>query len=191
MKDIIENLLLVTFGGIIGSYITARFEKIKAWRSYMIVRAEADRNLRLLEIFQKKITPHYSSKNDQQEQIDQLMDSYPDSIPVRILLLLREKMPIWSYSAWESRLPLLAQILSESQTRKYFAMQVDLERLSSIHACLTGLYVANQETMKDRAIELFDEWESIATKRQNDGNPFLKFTWRTRIASFFGFHWIS
>jgi hypothetical protein len=100
-------------------------------------------------------------------------------------------MPIWSYSAWESRLPLLAQILSESQTRKYFAMQVDLERLSSIHACLTGLYVANQETMKDRAIELFDEWESIATKRQNDGNPFLKFTWRTRIASFFGFHWIS
>jgi hypothetical protein len=188
----LEKLLLVIFGGIVGSYITSRLEILKAWKSYMIVRAEIDRNLSLLENIQRGATPEYSSaSNDQQKQIDQMIDSCNDKLPVRVSLLLKENMPIWSYRSWDSQLHLLAQIISESQVRGLFDMQVDLEQLSSIHARLSMLVSTHGDTARNQAVELFKEWEFIATRRQQNGNPFFDVPVFTKFNSVLGLHRIG
>lgn len=187
MENIIDKLFLVIFGGIIGSYITSRFELLKAWKSYTIVRAEIDRNLSLLGSIRFSTTPIYSPAGDnQQEQIDQMLNSYEDKIPVNILLLLKVNMPSWSYRAWESQLHFLAQILTESQVKGVFDVQVDLERLSTIHARLVGLVATQGDSANSRAVELFKEWETLIDKRLQYGNPLLPATVCTKIASVIG-----
>jgi hypothetical protein len=86
MESILEKLILVTLGGIIGSYITSRLDILKAWRAYVVIRAEVDRNLKLLKNAQESLAIDYSSSdNDQQEQIDEMIDSFEDRIPSIII----------------------------------------------------------------------------------------------------------
>ena len=120
MKSMLEKLILVTLGGIIGSYITSRLDILKAWRAYVVIRAEADRNLKLLKNAQESLVIDYSSSdNDQQKQIDEMINSFEDRIPVQVSLLAEINPPVWSFRAWESQLPLLAHILSETQIKHF------------------------------------------------------------------------
>ncbi len=84
----IDNIIVAVVGGIFGSIFTSRSEILKAWRSYIIVQAEIDRNLALLENFIALTTPKYDTLNDnQQKQIDQMTNSFEDKLPVKVLLL--------------------------------------------------------------------------------------------------------
>lgn len=188
MESILEKLILVTLGGIVGSYITSRLEILKAWRAYVVVRAEADRNLRLLKSAQKSLVIDYSSSdNDQQEQIDDMLDSCEDRIPVRVSLLAKMNQPVWSFHAWESQLPLLAHILSERQIKHFFEMQVNLEQLSSINSKLCSLINTHGDKSREISIDLFDRWNASSEYVQKVGNPFENPRWVFKFRSIIGF----
>lgn len=183
----LEKVLLVIFGGIVGSIITSRFEVWKAWHSYGIVRLEIDRNLRVLDMVKRAATPTYDSDCDnRQRQIDQMIDECETKLPVRIMLLDRENMPNWTHKAWESQLHLLAQILTDAQARGIFDIQVDLERLSSIHVRLSNLVATHRDSARNRALDLWNEWESIATRTLQKGNHLLAVRNLTKIVSILG-----
>ena len=183
----LEKALLVIFGGIVGSYLTLRIEVLKAWRSYRVVRLEIERNLRILENVQRMGTPTYSfDPNDQQRQIDQMIDSSKDCLPVRVSLLIRQRMPNWAYQAWESQLHLLAQILTEGEVRGVFEIQVNLERLLSIHDQLSTLVAKHEDTTRDRARELLAEWDSTSKTVLRGGNPLHPVATHVRVASILG-----
>lgn len=187
MESITEKLILVTLGGIIGSYITSRLDIFKAWRAYNVVRAEVDRNIKLLQNAQKSLAIDYSSSdNDQQEQIDEMIDSREDIIPVRVSLLAKLNPPVWSFRAWESQLPLLANILSERQINNFFEMQVNLEQLSSTHNKLCSLINTHGDKAREISIELFDKWNTSTDNIQNNGNPFEKPPWFFKFLSIVG-----
>lgn len=188
MESILEKLILVTLGGIIGSYITSRLEILKAWRAYIVLRAEADRNLSLLKNAQKSLVIDYSSlDNDQQEQIDDMIDSFEDRIPVRVSLLAKMNPPVWSFHAWESQLPLLVHILSERQIKHFFEMQVNFDQLSSIHSKLFSLINTHGDKARDVSIELFDKWNTSSEHIQKEGNPFEHPRWFFKFQSIVGF----
>lgn len=183
----IEKVIFAIIGGIIGSYITLRFEVLKAWQSYLIVQAEIDRNLRLLENVRNSSTPTYFSNNDnQQEQIDQMIDSSKDKLPVKALLLVKENLPNWGYQAWDSQLHLLAHILTQAQVRGVFDIQVDLERLSSIYARLSELVARYGNGARSPVLELIQEWETIVNRVLQNGNPLPTVPKYIKIASFLG-----
>jgi hypothetical protein len=187
MESILEKLILVTLGGIIGSYITSRLDILKAWRAYVVIRTEADRNLKLLKNTQESLVIDYSSSdNAQQKQIDEMINSFEDRIPVRVSLLAKMNPPAWSFRSWESQLPLLAQILSETQIKHFFEMQVNLEQLSSTHSKLCSLINTHGDKAREIAIELFDKWNTSSEHIQNEGNPFENIRWFFKFLSIVG-----
>lgn len=183
----IDKVIFAIIGGIIGSYITSRFEIFKAWKSYLIVQAEIDRNLALLENLIASTTPKYDTFNDnQQEQIDQTIDSCEDKLPVKALLLVRNNMPNWGYQAWNSQLHLLAHILTQPQIRGVLDIQVDFDKLSSLHARISEYVKKYGDSARHRVLELLNEWDSIVNKVVNNGNPLPTVPRHVKIASFLG-----
>jgi hypothetical protein len=183
----LEKLILVTLGGIIGSYITSRLDIFKAWRAYVVIRAEADRNLNLLKNTQESLVIDYSSSdNSQQEQIDEMIDSSEDRIPVRVSLLGKMNPPGWSFHAWDTQLPLLAHILTENEIKHFFEMQVNLEQLSLTHSKICSLLNTHGEKARNISIELFDKWNTSAEHIQNEGNPFANIRWFFKFLSIVG-----
>ena len=186
----LEKFLLIVVGSIIGSYLTSRIEVWKAWNSYDVVRLEIDRNLQLLESVHAVAIPTYGHADNQQKQIDELIDTCEDKLPVRIRLLVGEKMPLWSYRAWETQINLLSQILTETQIKGIFNIQVGLERLSSIHESISNLITIHGDSSRDRAIELWDEWESIINRMLQNNNPLRPVNTYMKIASIIGLRWL-
>ncbi|MBW2569051.1 MAG: hypothetical protein JRE47_06685 [Deltaproteobacteria bacterium] len=183
----IDKIIVAIVGGIVGSIFTSRFEVLKAWRSYIIVQAEIDRNLSLLENFITSATPKYDTPNkNQQEQIDQMTDSCEDKLPVKILLLVRNNMPSWGYQAWNSQLHLLANILNQSQIRGVLGLQVDLDELVSLHSRISEYVNKYGDSARNPVLELFNEWDSIIKKVLKNGNPLVTVSRRAKLATFFG-----
>ena len=181
--NMIDKVIFAIIGGIIGSYITSRFEILKAWKSYLIVQAEIDRNLALLESVIASMTPKYNSHNNQQEQIDQMIDSCEDKLPVKALLLVRRNMPNWGYQAWNSQIHLLAHILTKPQVRGVFEIQVDLDKLSSLHALISEYVNKYGDSARNRVLELCDEWDSSVNKVLKNGNPLPTVPLHVKMAS--------
>lgn len=183
----IDKIFIAVVGGIFGSIITSRFEILKAWRSYIIVQAEIDRNLSLLENLIASTTPKYDTLNgNQQEQIDQMTDSLEDKLPVKVLLIVRNNLPNWGYQAWNSQLHLLANILTQPQIRGVLDLQVDLDKLSSIQARISEYVKKYGDSARYPVLELFNEWDSVVKKVRNNNNPLANVSRRVKLASFFG-----
>jgi len=183
----IDNIIVAIVAGIFGSIFTSRFEILKAWRSYIIVQAEIDRNLALLENFIALTTPKYDVlKDNQQKQIDEMTDSFEDKLPVKVLFLVRNNIPSWGYHAWNSQLHLLANILTQPQIRGVLDLQVDLDKLSSRHAQISEYVNKYGDSARDRVLELFNGWDSIVKKVLKNGNPLVTVAKHVKLASFLG-----
>lgn len=178
------NLVIAIFGGIVGAILATRVEIWKAWKSYSIVRLEIDRNLGLLNNFQRGVMPIYESNGEfQQKEIDKMTDALEDKLPIRVLFLANQQTQSWSYIAWESQLHLLANILSEAQIRKIFDLQVSLERVSALMSDLSTLVRQYGDSARNPALESFDRWQSMVTRTLENGNPMLAVSMRAQILS--------
>ncbi|WP_300464441.1 hypothetical protein [Desulfobacula sp.] len=182
-----KTIFFSFIGGVIGSYITLRFEIWKAWKSYVIVRAEIERNLRIIN----NIQDHTNSTDNygtQQKQIVEIMNLDEDKIPFKIISLFQEKIPSWADQAWNSQIGLLAQILTEHQVTEIFEIQTDLIRLSSIHSQISELIIKYGDGSRDRCIKLHVEWEKIVKNRQKTGNPLPIVSVKKKLLLITGLH---
>ena len=183
-----KTIFFIIVGGIIGSYITLRFEILKALKSYVVVRAEIDHNLQLINKIQDNITPSYD-EGSQLKQIDEMNDSIAaDTLPVRILELNRERVPSWANQAWNSQISLLAQILTDQQVDEIFEIQTDLFRLSSIHSQICELIDKYGAGSRDSSIKLFNEWEQIVKTRRRKANPLPLISYKRKVLLVTGLH---
>lgn len=95
-------------------------------------------------------------------------------------------MPNWGYQAWNSQLHLLANILTQPQIRGVLDIQVDLDKLSSLHARISEYVNKYGDSARHRVLELFNEWDSVVKKVLKNGNPLVTVSRHVKLASFIG-----
>lgn len=171
MREIVRNILVAVGGGLVAWFFSTRWEVLRAWKVYEIVRLEADRNIKVLDRLHKSVHPVYAGDDDQQRHIDELTDTSDKILPVRVLNLVREDSPSWVWHAWNAQLHLLSQILLEDEVKAVFELQVCLDSSVSLQMRIKALAERYGPAAREIVVPLFEQWDRIVSETLTRGNP--------------------
>lgn len=174
MNELIEKTFLVIFGGLAGSLITSRFEKLKAWKAYSLIRLEIDRNLDILREINDHVFTKRRDQTDQKAQIDEMLNSAERIIPTTVHNLVQRPLPKWSYKGWESQISYMALVLRDEQVKRVFDLQVLLEKILMLHDKIANLVRTYSDNGKELTVNLLNDWRHNATEALELGNPLKK-----------------
>lgn len=172
MNELLEKSFLVIFGGLVGSLITTRFEKLRAWKAHSLVKLEIDRNLDILkEINDHVFAKQHKRQTGQKLQIEKMLNSSEGIIPTTVHNLVQQPLPKWSYKGWESQISFMALVLRDEQVKRVFDLQVLLEKILMLHDKIANLVRTYGDNGKKLTVDLLSEWQNYTDSVLEIGNP--------------------